>query len=247
MATIWLYSLLSVTLVSLISLIGIFTLPVNEKKLRSFLIYFVSFAAGALFGDVFIHVLPETTAEHGFTLSVSLYVLAGIIMSFILEKIIHWRHAHHPFEGDIHPLAMMVLLGDSLHNFIDGLIIGASFLTNIHIGIATTIAIVLHEIPHEVGDFGVLLHSGFTKQRALFYNFITALTAILGTIVALLLANVSSDVSQFLLPFAAGNFVYIAGSDLIPELHTEEEMQKNVMQIVFFVLGVAFMMILLIA
>ncbi len=244
--SVWIYSLVSVIGVSLLSLIGVFTLPINEKRLRSFLIYFVSFSAGALFGDVFIHVLPEAAREQGFDLSMSLYILSGIIMSFIIEKVVHWRHAHHPFEGNVHPLAMMVLIGDSLHNFIDGLIIGASFLANVHVGVATTIAIILHEIPHEVGDFGVLLHSGFTKKKALFYNFVTALTAILGTVLALSLSGASAQASHILLPFAAGNFVYIAGSDLIPELHKEEEVQKNIVQIGFFVLGVAFMMILLI-
>ena len=206
----------------------------------------VSFSAGALFGDAFIHLLPDVIEEVGFGLNISLYVMFGIGFSFIIEKFIHWRHCHIPTSKDhLHPFAMMNLFGDAVHNFIDGLIIAASYLASIPVGIATTIAVVLHELPQEIGDFGVLLHGGFSKSKALFFNFITALTAVAGAIVALLASFYVKDMTTFLLPFAAGTFIYIAGSDLIPELHKEVEVEKSLLQFAAIVLGVVVMLLLL--
>src|SRR3989344_6873757 len=221
------YTMLSVLAVSAISLIGILSLPVSKKKLNRFLLYFVSFSAGALFGDAFIHLLPEA-AEAGLTLKLSLYVLSGIVLSFFIERVIHWHHCHqsngHHDNCDHHeePLAYMNLFGDLIHNFIDGLIIAGSYLISLPVGLATTIAVVLHEIPQEIGDFGVLLHAGFSKAKALFYNFLTSLSAFLGAAIALIIGIKSESFSLFLLPFAAGSFIYIAGSDLVPELHKEK-------------------------
>jgi zinc and cadmium transporter len=247
MNSIWLYALGSVIAVSLISIIGIFTLGIKEKLLKKLLIYFVSFSAGALFGDVFIHLLPEITGEVGFNITVSSYILVGIVVSFVLEKIICWRHCHIPItEHHVHRFALMNLFGDMVHNFIDGLILGAAYLVSIPVGIATTVAIILHEIPQEIGDFGVLIHGGFTRFKALYYNFLTALTAILGTVIALFLSQSIHNMNTFLVPFAAGSFIYIAGSDLIPELHKEEgNLTNSSLQIISFVLGIGVMMLLL--
>lgn len=243
-------ALLSVLIVSLISLIGVFSLPLSRKSLEKILIYFVSFSAGALFGDSFIHLLPQAAAN-GLTIRISLYVLSGIAISLFIEKVIHWHHCHHSHghydECDHHkqPLAYMNIFGDTIHNFIDGLIIGGSYLVNAPLGIATTIAVILHEIPQEIGDFGVLLHSGFTKTKALLYNFLTSLSAFAGVIIALTIGLKSEAFFQFLLPFAAGSFIYIAGSDLIPELHKEKVAFKSILQLTFFLLGIAVMMLLL--
>ncbi|MEK6826454.1 MAG: ZIP family metal transporter [Nanoarchaeota archaeon] len=246
MPNIWFYSLVSVFIVSLISLIGAITLSINAKKLKSILLYLVSFSAGALFGDAFIHLLPEIVEEAGFTINISLYVLLGIILSFLIEKVIHWRHCHIPTSKEHpHPFAYINLIGDSVHNFIDGLIIAASYLASIPVGIATTIAVLLHEIPQEIGDFGVLLHGGFTKKKALFFNFITALTAVLGAVVALIISQSIEQLTLFLIPLAAGGFIYIAGSDLIPELHKEVKLSKSIFQIISFILGILIMMSLL--
>lgn len=244
---IWIYSLFSVLIVSLIAFIGIITFPIKEKRLKNILLYFISFSAGALLGDVFIHLLPEAVAEGGFSLSVSINILLGIVTSLILEKFIHARHIH--LAGKIsrfRSVSIMSLFGDAIHNFIDGLIISASFLINIQVGIASTIAVILHEIPQEMGNFAVLLHGGFTKNRALFLNFLTALTAFLGVIVLLTFDVYAKNVTQFLIPFAAGNFIYIAGSDLIPELQREVKLKKSFIQIVTFILGIAVMYGLLI-
>ncbi len=246
MANFWLYSLVSVIIVSLISFAGVLTLSFKHEKLKKVLIYMVSFSAGALLGDAFIHLLPEIVEESGFTLQVSIYLLLGIAISFIIEKVVHWRHCHLPTSREHpHPFAVMNLFGDALHNFIDGLIIGASYLVSIPVGIATTLAVILHEIPQEIGDFGVLLHGGFSKSKALFFNFLTALTAILGVVIALILSNSVENLTTFLIPFAAGGFIYIAGSDLIPELHKEVSLKSSILQLVLFILGILVMMALL--
>ena len=238
----WLYTLISVIVVSLLSLIGIFFISIKANKLKDILIYMVSFSAGALMGDAFIHLLPEAVEKIGFGVQISLYILAGIGFFFILEKFIHWRHCHMPNEkGHVHHFAVMNLFGDLVHNFIDGLIIAASYLVSIPVGFATTIAVILHEIPQEIGDFGVLLHGGFSKRRAIFYNFITALAAIVGAVVGLLLGRVEHFI-LFLTPFAAGGFIYIAGADLIPELHKEVKVSKSLFQFLFFCLGIIVML-----
>ncbi|MBI2208946.1 ZIP family metal transporter [Candidatus Woesearchaeota archaeon] len=247
MANIWLYSLASVLIVSVVSLIGIITLSIKVEILRKLLIYLVSFAAGALLGDAFIHLLPEAVEEAGFGISISLYVLFGIGISFLIEKVVHWHHFHYPLEkGHVHPFAVMNLVGDLVHNFIDGLIIAASYMVNIPVGIATTIAVILHEIPQEISDFGVLLHGGFTKAKALFYNFLTALTAVLGAVVVLAIGSNAEGITAFLIPFTAGSFIYIAGSDLIPELHKDRfDWKSSLMQFAAIAFGVLVMYALL--
>jgi zinc and cadmium transporter len=245
MLEIWIYSIASVIIVSLISLIGMFTLSVSMTNMRKILLFLVSFAAGALFGDAFIHLLPEAVESAGFGLSISIYVILGIAVFFIVEKFIKWRHCHIPTSREHpHPIAYMNLVGDGVHNLIDGILIAASFLVNMQIGITTTIAVILHEIPQEIGDFGILLYSGFTKKKALLFNFFTALTAIIGAIFVLLIGQ-NIDTTVFLVPFAAGGFIYIAGTDLIPELHKEVRLLKSFVQFVAFLLGIAIMFVLL--
>jgi len=227
------------------AIIGIVTLSIKADKLKRVLIYMVSFSAGALLGDAFIHLLPEL-AEEGLTLNYSLTIIFGVLLFFSLEKIVHWRHCHMPItKTHIHSFAYMNLLGDSLHNFIDGLIIAGSYLISIPAGIATTIAVTFHEIPQEMGDFGVLVHGGFTKGRAILLNFITALTAVLGVIFALVLNNFIGDIEGYLIALAIGGFLYISGSDLIPELHKETKISISLIQILTFILGVLVMMALL--
>jgi zinc and cadmium transporter len=245
MISIWIYSLVSVFLVSLIAIIGIVTLSIKADKLKKVLIYMVSFSAGALLGDAFIHLLPEL-AEKGLTLNYSITILSGVLLFFTLEKVVHWRHCHMPItKTHVHPFAYMNLFGDALHNFIDGLIVAGSYLISIPAGIATTIAVIFHEIPQEIGDFGVLVHGGFTKGRAIFLNFITALTAILGALFALVLNNFIGNIENYLISLAIGGFLYIAGSDLIPELHKETKISVSLIQILTFILGIIVMMALL--
>ncbi|MFB6294869.1 MAG: ZIP family metal transporter, partial [Candidatus Nanohaloarchaea archaeon] len=175
--------------------------------------------------------------------------LSGIVVFFMVEKYIHWHH-HHFREEDcpecVEPWTYMVLLGDGLHNFIDGLVIAAAYLTSIGLGVATTVAVLLHEIPQEIGDFGVLVHGGFSVRRALFYNFLSAVTAVIGAATVVLLAD-GMGLRQVLVPFAAGGFIYIAGSDLIPEFKEETDVTRSTVQMATFLLGIGAMYALKIA
>jgi zinc and cadmium transporter len=172
----------------------------------------------------------------------------GVFSFFVLEKGIHWQHCHHHVmeKGHIHSFAYTNLVGDGLHNFLDGVIIGASYLVSLPAGIATTIAVLLHEIPQEIGDFGVLIHAGFSKGKALMLNLGTALLAVVGVIVTLLIGGNVSGLEIFLIPIAAGGFVYIAGSDLIPELHKHSSrLSQGILQLVMFLFGIGVMWALL--
>ncbi|MBI1973003.1 ZIP family metal transporter [Candidatus Woesearchaeota archaeon] len=256
MNQLFLYAIGSVLLASLLSLIGIITFFVRSSILKHNLIYLVSFGAGALFGDAFLHLLPEAVEETGsLTLAISISLLLGIILSFIIEKFIHWHHCHHldhakhkhhlDHQRQGNNIATMNLFGDAMHNLLDGIIIGTSYIVSIPVGIATTIAVLLHELPQELGDFGILLHSGLSKAKALFYNFLVSLTALLGVVVAFFLNQYVEHLTTSLLPFSAGVFIYIAGSDLIPELHHEIKLDRSVMQLAMFVLGIIIMLTLL--
>jgi zinc and cadmium transporter len=237
--------LLSIFIVSLISFIGVFTLSLSNKLLKKSLLFLVSFAAGALFGDVFIHLLPELTEKIGFNLTVTFSLLSGILIFFILEKFLHWHHCHDN-ECEVHnkPLAFMNLAGDALHNFIDGILIAGSYLVSIPLGIATTVAVIFHEIPQEIGDFGVLLHSGFSKAKALGFNFLISLTAFLGAIFTFFIGPLIENFTSFIIPITAGGFLYIAGSDLIPELHKETKISSSLLQFLGLILGIFVMFLL---
>jgi len=243
----WLFALTSVLIVSAISLIGVLALWVNTKKLGKLLLYLVSFSAGSLLGDAFIHLIPESVEEGGLGLSVSICIIFGILVSFSVERFLQWRHCHIPTSSEhIHSFAYMNLFGDAVHNLIDGLIIGGSYLVSIPLGVATTLAVIFHEIPQELGDFGVLIYGGFSKRKALWYNLLTALTAILGVLVAIALGSILVGFIPLVIPFAAGNFIYIAGSDLIPEIQKDDpEPKKSALQVIAIVLGVVTMLALI--
>jgi zinc and cadmium transporter len=228
-----------------LSLIGLAFISVGEEKLKRIIFVMVSLAVGGLFGDAFIHLLPESFERIGSKLQASLFVLAGIFAFFVLEKFLLWRH-QHVLESDhpIHPVGYMNLLADGAHNFIDGVIIGASYDVSLHVGIATTLAVIFHEIPHELGNFFVLLYAGFTKRKALFFNFVSALFAILGTFMSLLVGSRVAEFSSVMLPVAAGGFIYIAGSDLVPELNKESTLGKSLVQMLAIAGGVGLMLIL---
>lgn len=245
MLTTWLITLFSVFLVSLISLVGVLTIPWSDGRLKNVIPLMVSFAAGALFGDCFIHILPEAFSELQ-DIYVSALTLLGVALFFALENFVSWRHCHIPTtEEHTHPLAFMNLVGDGLHNLMDGLVIGASYLMSMPLGISTTIAVILHEIPQEVGDFGVLIHAGLPIKRALLYNFMSALVAVLGGVVSLLIGPIAQSYASAMLPIAAGGFVYIAGSDLLPELSHECNPRQSIAQFLSILLGMVVMFLLL--
>ncbi|MBS3089957.1 ZIP family metal transporter [Candidatus Pacearchaeota archaeon] len=246
MNEVWLYVLSSVLVISLLSFVGVLTFAVRVSRLKTILIYLISFSAGALFGDAFLHLLPEAIGDGGIALSTSFGILGGIVIFFVLEKIIHWQHCHMPITtSHVHSFAYMNIIGDGLHNFIDGVIIAASYLVNVQAGIATTLAVALHEIPQEIGDFGVLLHGGFSKTKALILNFVSALAAIVGAIITLWVSSFAEQLVAYLVPVAVGGFIYIAGSDLIPELHKENTFIRSVLQVIAFLIGILVMAALL--
>jgi zinc and cadmium transporter len=247
MVTNYLYAFLSVLIVSFISLVGIFTLSIKEERMRKYIFVFISLAVGALLGDAFIHLIPEAFESSISAMSVSLLIIAGILVFFVLEKFLHWHHHADDAEEEhhIHPVGQLVLLSDGVHNFIDGIVIGVSFLVSTPVGIATTLAVILHEIPQEIGDFAVLIHSGYTTSRALWLNFLSALSAVLGVLIAFLLGGAGEVFAVWVLPVAAGGFIYIAVADLIPELHKTKEVRHSLMQILAVVAGVLAMVALL--
>lgn len=240
------YALISVIIISIVALVGIVTLWLRLSLLKKIVLWLVSFSAGALLGDVFFHLLPEVVGDWWWPISASLWILGWIFFGLITEKVIRRNHCHMPItKQHTHPVALMNLVWDMVHNLIDGLIIGASYLVSIPVGIATTLAVVLHEIPQEIWDFGVLIHGGFSRKKALLLNFLTALTAVIGVVIAFSLYNYVNGMVAALIPFAAGTFIYIAGSDLIPELHKENTLAHSIPQILFFLLGIWIMSTLL--
>jgi zinc and cadmium transporter len=240
----WLFAISSVVLVSLVSLIGAIAIAISDLRLRQIIFVLVSLATGAMFGDAFIHLLPEAFQHDRPSILTSLLVLAGIFAFFTLEKFLRWRHAHRPAEGRIHTLGYMNLVADGVHNLMDGVLIGASYAAGPRVGITTTLAVLLHEIPQELGDFGILIHAGFSKGRALLFNFLSATLAIGGAVLSLLASTRVTDFSEMMLPLTAGGFIYIAGADLMPELQSELKPSKSLVQLGAMLTGVALMLAL---
>ena len=241
----WGYALVSVLAVSLLSLVGIVTLGLSEQRQRQVIFLMVSLAVGAMFGDTFFHLLPEAFQAPDAMPRVPLMVLAGLLAFFLLEKFLLWRHEHIPHYGEcIQPIGYVNVVAEGFHNLIDGLLIGASYLVSTPIGLGTTFAVLLHEIPHEMGNFGVLRHAGFTNLRALSMNFLSASLAIVGAVAALVAGSQIKGFPVALLPFTAGGFIYIAGSDLVPELHKEREPIKSLFQLMAIGVGVGAMLLL---
>ena len=253
------YAILSVMLVSAVSLVGIIALSFREEILRRTIFLVVSVATGALFGDALFHLIPEAIEGVGAFTGPMFFVALGIGGFFVLEKFFHWHHHHtgltadHPEEdcppvSHVHsgkgPLARMVLTSDSIHNFLDGVVIAVSYMASVELGVATTLAIILHEIPQEIGDFGILIHAGLAKMKALLFNFLSALCAIVGTLVVFLIPPIESIV-PYIMAFAAGNFIYLAGSDLVPELHKTKDPLRSIVQLGGLLAGFAAMFLLL--
>ena len=238
----WLYSLLSVVTVSLISLIGVIALAIKQNLLNRIVFLLVSLAIGALFGDALIHLLPEAYETFSDPLTVAYLVMAGFLFFFLIEKYLHWHHHHDENEGvHIHPVGYINIISDAFHNFIDGVLIGVSYLASIPLGIATTLAVVLHEIPQEIGDFGVLTSAGFSRQKALFVNLLSGCTAIVGTILALIFGLRLETLTSYAVPLTAGGVLYIAAVDLLPPLHKETRPLRTLLQFLAIISGVAIM------
>lgn len=233
-------AILAAVLISILSFAGALTLVLKKDSIHKIVVFLVALSAGTMMGGAFLHLIPESLHEFGDPKNVFMLLILGFCIFFILERIIRWRHCHHNV-CDVHPFGMMNLVGDGVHNFFDGLILAAAFATDLHLGIVTTLAIIFHEIPQEIGDFGVLLHAGYTPKKALFYNFLSALLAIFGVLIGSYLGDKIDNFSIFLVPIAAGGFLHIAASDLIPELHKEKDTEKAIWSFIIFVLGIVIM------
>ncbi len=233
--------LLATFIVSAISLIGVLTLSIKDRLLHQLLPLFVAFAGGSMLATAFLHALPEAldSSPAG---SVMPLVMAGILIFFFIERFLHWHHHHkHHHSGDKgeqKPTTYLVLIGDAVHNFIDGTVIAASFIASWPLGVLSTLSIIAHEIPQEIGDFSLLIWGGFSKKRALAFNFLSALTAFAGAILAFFLAPMVPGLVSILLPLAAGNFIYIACVDLVPEMHKERDTRRSLMQLGSFLAGI---------
>jgi zinc and cadmium transporter len=251
--TSWVLSLLSVGAVSLVSLAGLVTLSQNEARTRRLAALLVSFAVGALLGDAFIHLIPETFRQDAATLRPSLLILGGMLLFFVVEKLLRHEHGllhrhHHPEALARPELAAVNILGDAIHNFIDGVLIAGSYLVSPSLGLATTVAVLFHEIPQELGDFGILIHSGLSVRQAVLLNLGSASAAILGAVAALLLGTLwGSTITTVLIPVTAGGFVYIAAADLIPELQHDRSGRGLLVQVGLILLGMGLMGLLAIA
>ncbi len=228
--------LLATLAVSVLSLIGAASFLLRGKTLKKIIPALVALAAGSLLGGSFFHLIPEAY-ENDFP-AIGITIVSGFLLFFLIERYLHWHHHEEKCVHD-HSLGYLVLFGDALHNLIDGMIIAAAFLVDIPFGITTTLIVMAHEIPQEIGDLGILLHSGFSKRKALLMNFLTALTAIIGAVVAYFFSSGSELFAQILIPLAAGGFIYIAASDLIPEMHRENN--HVLLSFLFFILGLSLM------
>jgi zinc and cadmium transporter len=226
----------------LISLIGVLFLGFRQQVLGRLLTSLVAFASGALIGGAFLHLIPHSLETVSSDLVFS-FTIAGMLIFFVLEKFLYWRHCHRE-QCEVHTFAYVNLVGDGVHNFVDGVVIAAAYLVSTPLGIATTLAVVFHEIPQEIGDFGVLIYGGLSRDRALLYNLFSALTAVVGAVSVILLGPAVVTVAPLIIPFAAGGFIYIAGTDLMPELHKEFSPRGALVQLAMILLGISLMWLL---
>lgn len=234
--------ILSTFLITLCVWVTVLFIFFNKKLVNKITVFLISLSAGALMGGAFLHLLPEASDKLEINLLFIIFLISFVFF-FLIEKLLHWRHCHKE-DCPIHTFGYMNLFGDSVHNFIDGLVIASTFIINPPLGIATTLAIAMHEIPQEIGDYGVLIHAGFSRRKALLVNYIVALTVVIGGVVGYLSFSHLENVIPYLLPFAAGGFVYIASSDLIPEIRKEQNIKKSIISILVFIIGIVFMYII---
>ncbi len=220
----------------LLGLIGIFSFFISKNYLNKIILVLVSFAAGALLGGAFFHLIPEAIQKLSWVITIIL-TMAGFCIFFLMEKLLHWHYCKSGHcENHEHPYVYLLLTGSAIHNFIDGLLIASSFIISIPLGIITSILIIVHEIPHEIGNFGVLVHGGMKRGKAILADFLIQLTAIIGGVTGYYFLNLNQYVT-ILLPLAAGGFLYLVFFDLIPEIFEEKGKRKTIINIIFIILG----------
>ncbi len=251
------YIILATLAVSLISFVGVVGLALSKQKMDKLLLVLVALSGGGLLGGAFLHLIPEAIEKIGHNplelQNVFIFVICGFLLFLLIEQYLHWHHCHGEADGKGHcahedahkkPVSTLILFGDGVHNLIDGLIIAAAFSVDPGVGIVTTIAVALHEIPQEIGDFGVLVYGGYTRSKALIFNFLSGLTAVLGGVIGFYFAEISGKASIYLLPIAAGGFIYIAASDLVPEIKHGEKASRLALNFSVFISGILFMLLM---
>ncbi len=244
------FAIASVVLVSLVSFVGAVTLFLNRERVKTILTVFVGLSVGTLLGGAIFHLLPEALEKNGgYSYGLGFLILLGVIVFFALDNLIHWHHSHNlPEKHSVTEkpnVAFLNFFGDGVHNFMDGLIIAGSFMISIPLGITTTLAVILHEIPQELADFGVLIYSGLKTGRALMLNFYSATLAILGASIGLLFGSQSDIFLKLILPFGVGSFIYIGCSNLIPELiGTKVPLKNRIFNMLFIITGLVIMYLL---
>lgn len=226
---------------SLVALTGSATFLLREATLQKILLPLVAFSAGSLLGGAFFHLIPGSLDKPGQSTFAFIWVLIGFSLFLAVEQFLHWHHCRKAVSMNKKPLTYLILIGDGIHNFIGGLAVAGAFLLDIRLGVTAWIAAAAHEIPQELGDMSVLLYGGWTKLKALIFNLLSASTFLVGGILAFF-ASFQFDVS-FLIPFAAGNFIYIAASDLVPEVNKNENIAVNVGHFISFISGLGVMLI----
>lgn len=237
-----LWIVLSGLTMSAIALVGSVSILLSEATLRRLLPPVVAFAAGSLTGGAIFHLMPSGVEGMGATLAPWLWFAAGFVSFFALEQVLHWHHCHRPTSEHHRPLGWLVLVADAVHNFVGGVAVGGSFLVDIRLGIAAWLAAAAHEVPQELGDFGILVHSGWKPLAALHLNLLSALTFPLGGVLVWAVAHRFDPI--FLLPFAAGNFLYIGAVDLVPELGRGDNLARNLAHVAWFTAGLALLLML---
>ena len=230
---------------SAIALVGSLTLLMKRATLDRVIMPLVAFAAGSLLGGAFFHMLPAASESIADPALMYLWTLTGFTVFFALEQFLHWHHCHRAASDCKEPLTYLILIGDGLHNFLGGLGVGAVFLTDIRLGVAAWLAAAAHEIPQELGDFGVLIHGGWSRRKALLFNLLSGLTFLVGGVTAWM-ASATLEVS-FLVPFAAGNFIYIGASDLVPEVNKHRDPITNIIHFLCFVAGLGLLWLMRLA
>lgn len=239
------FTFVSAALITASSLAGAFVLIVRRQKLNRVISHLISFAVGALLGGAFLHLIPRAFAHDAVGSDTPLYIVAGLMGFFVLERFLHVHHEHH-LEGEperASPIVAMSIIGGTMHNLVDGMIVAASYAVSIEAGVVTTAAILLHQIPQEIGDFGILVHGGLEPKRALVYNLLSGLGAVVGAAAAILIGSISSNFAPIIVAVTAGSFIYIAASDLIPELRRSPGHRASLQQLLLMVAGVALMLV----
>lgn len=235
----FLYIVASTFLISLLSMAGLIFMFAKRKFIHRIVMLLISLSAGTLMGGTFLHLLPEASKSIESD-QLFILILLSFIFFYVIERVLHWRHCHKE-NCRVHSFGYMNLIGDGIHNFIDGIVISSAFMTDIRLGVVTSVAIAMHELPQEIGDFGVLIKAGFSRRKAVLFNFLTALTALLGAILTYFISGYIENLAAYMLPIAAGGFIYIAASDLLPEIRKEENIIKAIFSFTVFMIGVILM------